>query len=630
MSLRKRLLLLLGIFAIYAVVAAGVTVYGNHWRIEASLKRFEQAVGQTLQMDRLHLLLTEQMFHLTDLVEGQTSALSSYSSARDVFFTSLRQATSFAPDGSNGQDWEEILRLAESFEIESNRCLTHAEAQARQEARDILTTRLEAKIVPELRALLVKAKTQLTTVRNMSARELDTASSRILTLTIAVGILAAVLVIVGALMIHRWLMAPLRVIHKATRRYSDGDLSFRTSVMRRDELGELGGALNEMAQRVAASEQKHRTLFSNLRDAVVICENDGRIVEYHDGDTHLLSVDEGQHIGRYVLDVWPEWGAAVKTFPTIIQQAIADGRRHEAANVPLSTAGHESNDTYVDFIVYRVEYGEERYAAVVIRDATERNRLQRRVRRAETMEAVGTMAGGLAHDVSNLLSSVVGTLSALGSDLAGSKHAERIQAALKTCRRAAGLSKRLLNFARGAHGTQQVFAPGNIADTVLDSLEPESLRDIELERDLDRSVLIHMDQDQFAQILLNLLRNAQDAMAEGGKLRVWLRTTRTRNPDTSEPERLYVCLEIRDSGVGMSPDVEQRVFEPFFSTKPRTDQHGRGMGMAIVHSAVTNAGGFVLIESEAAVGTTVQVFIPVASSANAEGQFSGTSVAPTE
>ncbi len=139
-----------------------------------------------------------------------------------------------------------------------------------------------------------------------------------------------------------------------------------------------------------------------------------------------------------------------------------------------------------------------------------------------------------------------------------------------------------------------------------------------------------MDQDQFAQILLNLLRNAEDAMPAGGKLRVSLRTIRTRNPDTSEPERPYACLEVRDSGIGMSPDVEQRVFEPFFSTKPRTDQHGRGMGMAIVHSAVTNAGGFVQIESEPTVGTTVRVFIPVVSGAEVEARSAGTSVAHAE
>ena len=175
-----------------------------------------------------------------------------------------------------------------------------------------------------------------------------------------------------------------------------------------------------------------------------------------------------------------------------------------------------------------------------------------------------------------------------------------------------------------------MFAPGNVADTILDSLEPEFLRDIELEKDLDSSFLIHMDQDQFAQVLLNLLRNAEDAMAAGGKLRVSLRTTRTRNPDLSEPERPYVCLEVQDSGVGMSPDVEQRVFEPFFSTKPRTDQHGRGMGMAIVHSAVINAGGFVQIESEPSAGTTVRVFIPVAESIEVEGRSSGPSVAPVD
>ena len=629
MSLRKRLILLLGIFALYAVVAASITIYGNQWHIKNSLVRFERAIGQTMQIDRLHLLLAEQMFHLSELVEGQTGSLDLYSSSRDEFFANLQQATAFAPDARDGWDRTEIVRLAESFENESNRCLALIEAESREEASDVLATRLQEKLVPELRARLIQGKVQLSAIQNESARELDVSSSRMLVGTVAVGILAAALTIVGALLIHRWLMSPLGRLQEAARHYSEGDLAYRTSETRRDELGELGIALNNMARTVAASEQKHRTLFANLRDAVVICDGDGMIIEYHDGDARLLSVEEGQNAGRYLLDVWPEWRSVEIDWPVIIHAAIADGRRQEVIDVSLSRPGQQTNDTYVDFVVYRVDYGEQRHVAIVVRDASERNRLQRRARRAETMEAVGVMAGGLAHDVNNLLSSVMGALSTLASEQADSEQTERIQAALKTCRRAAGLTKRLLNFAHGAHGTRQVFAPGDVIETILDSLDPEFLEAIELEEDLDRSAFVQMDQDQFAQIVLNLLRNAHDAMDAGGRLWISLRTTLARNPDTAAPERPYVCLEVRDSGVGMSPDIKERVFEPFFSTKSRTGQHGRGMGMAVVYSAVSNAGGFVRIESEPSVGTTVRVCIPLVSSVEVKVQPSEVSAAPT-
>ena len=630
MTLRRRLLLLLGIFGAYAALAAGVTIYANHWRIEGSLARFEKTIGQTVEVDRLQLLLTEQMLHLSDVVEGKRDALAAYTSARDRFTTRLHQMTAFSSGLGENADWQQVLRLAEAFQDSSNKCLAHLDSGSSASASDLFASRLQSEVVPELRSNLLRAKTRLNGQRNASARELSATSTRILGLTITVGLLAGALVLIGALLIRHWLIRPLSVLRNATRHYQSGDLAFRTSIERRDELGEMGEALNTMAGAVAASEQKHRSLFSNLHDAVVICDGEGQIVEYHDGDSHILAVSEGEHVGRRLLDVWPEWKPAMKDWGAIIHRTVADGKRYEVANVSLSNPGSGTNGTYADFIVYRIEYGEHRYAAIVIRNATERTRLQRRVRQSETMQAVGTMAGGLAHDVNNLLSGVVATLSRLNTSVEDQSQRNSIQAALKSCKRAAGLSKRLLNFARGAHGTRQRFAPGEVVNTVIDSMDESYFAGIDIVRDLDTSLSLFMDQDQFAQIVLNLCGNARDAMASGGTLKITLRSVQSCHPDSSQPEQPHACLEVADSGTGMSPDIAQRVFEPFFSTKSRTDQHGRGMGMAVVHSAVNNAGGFIQVESEPNTGSTIRVFIPLASEGEAERQSNGSGLAHTD
>lgn len=627
MTLRRRLLLLLGSFGAYALLAAGVTIYANHWRIAGSLIRFEKTIGQTLEVDRLQLLLTEQMLHLSNVVDGRRDALAPYALARERFTSSLHQMTAFSSGFEPSQEWHKMLRVSDMFEDASNKCLAYLDSDSPDDARDVLTSQLQGQLTPELRSQFVRVKTRLNGLRNTSARELTATSSRILVLTITVGILAGALVLIGALLIRRWLIRPLSSLRTAVQHYQSGDLAFRSSIDRRDELGEMAEALNSMAGAVGALEQKHRTLFSNLRDAVVICDSEGRIVEYHDGDSHVLSVDEGEHVGRRLLDVWPEWSSAVKDWNTVIRRAVADGRRHEVANVSLSTPGSGTNGTYADFIVYRIEYGEHRYAAIVIRDATDRTRLERRVRQSETMQAVGTMAGGLAHDVNNLLSGVVATLSRLTTGIEDQSQRDSIQAALKSCRRAAGLSKRLLNFARGAHGTRQCFAPGEVVNTVIDSMDESYFAGINIVRDLETSLSLFMDQDQFAQIVLNLCGNARDAMASGGTLTIALHSVQSRHPDSNQPERPFACLEVADSGTGMSQDVQQRVFEPFFSTKPRTDEHGRGMGMAVVHSAVNNAGGFVLIESEPNAGTIVRVFIPIASGDGPGHQSNGSGLA---
>lgn len=627
MTLRRRLLLLLGVFGAYAALAAGVTIYANHWRIEGSLTRFEKTIGQTVEVDRLQLLLTEQILYLSDVVEGKHDALAPYASARERFTTSLHQMTAFSSGLGENANWQQVLRLAESFQDSSNECLAHLDSGSADIAGRLFASRLKSEIVPKLRSRLLSTKTRLNGQRNASARELSATSTRILALTITVGILAGVLVLIGAILIRRWLIRPLSSLRIAVQHYQSGDLAYRSSVTSKDELGEMAEALNTMAGAVGAVEQKHRTLFSNLRDAVVICDGNGRIVEYHDGESRILSVGVGEHVGRRLLDVWPEWASAVKDWDIIIHRAVSDGRRHEVVGVSLSTPGSGTNGTFADFIIYRVEYGEQRYAAIVIRNATERHRLQRRVRQSETMQAVGTMAGGLAHDVNNLLSGVVATLSRLTTSVEDERQRDSISAALKSCKRAAGLSKRLLNFARGAHGTRQNFGPGEVVSTVIDSMDESYFEGIEIKRDLDTSLSLFMDQDQFAQIVMNLCRNARDAMASGGTLRITLRSVQSHHPDSSNPDQPHACMEVTDSGTGMSPEIVQRVFEPFFSTKSRTDQQGRGMGMAVVHSAVNNAGGFIQVESEPDMGTTFRVFIPLASEGEVERQSNGSSLA---
>jgi signal transduction histidine kinase/HAMP domain-containing protein len=484
-------------------------------------------------------------------------------------------------------------------------------------AREIVETRIQGQLAPELSSKMTRARLLLDESRNQATRQLGATSRRTMALTTVIACAAGLLVLAGTMLIHRWLIGPVAELHAATQQLTAGRFDQRCGVRGPDELGRLGEALNLLAQRVSearagleVSESKHRSLFRNLRDAVVICDVDGKVLEYHDGDSRLLGVEGHEHIGRPLLEVWPEWRSVTTDWPATLR-AAADGKRLQVPTVVLGCDEARRPECVADFLVYRIESGPSRQVAIVARDVSAWHRLQRRVRQAETMEAVGTLAGGLAHDFNNLLTSVTAALNMLAEELQGTGHAERIDMALRACRQAAGLSKRLLNFATSAHGDPQRFRIGEMVEVILGSLDPSFLEGIEIRRELSSPLMVRMDRDQFTQVVLNLIRNAREAMPEGGRLNIMIEAVQARDPEEGTEELAYAVLVVDDSGVGMTPEVRRHIFEPLFTTKSRASGRGRGLGLAIVYSAIKNAGGFVRLTSTPGQGTTFRVHLPV-------------------
>ncbi len=616
MSLRRRLVLVFIAFALYAVLAASLAIYGSQWRVQLAADEFQRVSGQTTHIERLELVLTEQTLLLQSIVAGQSRASGPYAEARDKWAAGMQQLMAFASDVLSGEARSELLSATESLERTCNESLRLLDEGCTDQAATLLNDQVVAQIIPDLRRRFTDLKEALSGAQNQSARRLARDSSELLVLAAVVGGLAAVLVIAGSIFVHRWLIHPIGDLQVAARRFGGGDLAFRTKAAAHDELGELSAAMNEMAQAISLSERKQRTLFSNLRDAVVICDARGRVLECHDGDTKILGMDEAQNTGRPVLEVWPEWRPAARDWSEVIRTAAEEGRRILLHDVHLVSSASNRNGSVVDFVVYRVECAGAPCTAIVVRDTTERHRLETKLHHAQTMEAIGTMASGFAHDINNLLACVTGTLSWLAGDSHNCNHAERVQAALRACRRAAGLTKRLLHFARGVQGSPQVFVPGEIIETILNSMEPSFYADLEVTRELDQNLRVRMDQDQFAQIVLNLLRNARDAMPKGGNLRLRLESALSQHPDRQDGDQTYALLTVTDTGEGMPPEVRDRIFEPFFTTKSLTSPYGRGMGLAIVYSNIKNAGGFVQAESEAGRGTSIRVYIPAITAAS--------------
>ena len=240
--------------------------------------------------------------------------------------------------------------------------------------------------------------------------------------------------------------------------------------------------------------------------------------------------------------------------------------------------------------------------------------LEEQLAQTERMEAIGRLAGGVAHDFNNLLGVILGNSELLLQDESlGKRLGERLQEIKMAGEEATSLTRQLLAFSR-----QQVFERQILdLNVVLRDMQPLLARiireSIHFELDLGKQVgSIRIDRSQLAQVILNLVANARDAMTSGGRLRVEtcnveLDESYTREHVDVRPGS-YVQLSVTDSGSGMDRETVSRIFEPFFTTK----EHGRGsgLGLATVYGIVRQSGGHVWVYSEPGLGATFKIYFP--------------------
>jgi PAS domain S-box-containing protein len=309
-----------------------------------------------------------------------------------------------------------------------------------------------------------------------------------------------------------------------------------------------------------------------------------------------------------------ELSAGRQDFPRM--NPLYDARGHQIWETERLHRNGTVFPALIDATAVKDEHGEVTYYAVNVQDLTERRRAEEQIRQAQKMEAVGRLAGGVAHDFNNMMMIIMGFSDFLLSTLEQSDprwaDADEIR---KAAERAMHLTRQLLGFGRQQLVARHVLSLNEVVSGMERMLRPLLGEDIRLVTQLSVSLGgVEADYGQMEQIVMNLALNARDAMRGGGRL-----TIETLDLDLPEgyayrhigidiPAGPYVMLVVSDTGQGMTPEIKARLFEPFFTTKPTTQN--TGLGLATVYGIVVQSGGYIWVESEPERGTTFRICFP--------------------
>ena len=368
-------------------------------------------------------------------------------------------------------------------------------------------------------------------------------------------------------------------------------------------------------QQIAAEKESLGVTLRAIGDGVITTDVNGKVIMLNSEAEKLTGWSSKEGIGqplKSVFDVTIDLAAQAK-----VQKS---GYRSEAQSILLNLpesvtlTSRDGNERVIEQVASPIRDNKNEVAGVVLvfRDITARQRAETERRKAETLEQLGLLAGGIAHDFNNLLTAIIGNIS-LASVLLppNDEMAERLDDAKNASLRARDLAQQLLTFARGGTPIKKTASIGKlIQDTVSFSLRGSHNRS-EFEFGVDLSSA-EIDAGQISQVIANLVVNADQAMPNGGTLHVscenfsYSATTTPAVPDLAAGD--YVRIRIRDEGVGIPAKYMKRIFDPYFTTKPK----GSGLGLATAYSIIKNHSGLMTVESEVHVGTTFTIYLPAA------------------
>jgi signal transduction histidine kinase/CheY-like chemotaxis protein len=344
----------------------------------------------------------------------------------------------------------------------------------------------------------------------------------------------------------------------------------------------------------------YRSVFEHSTCATVVLDEHGRVVAKNRAARELAGVD--------VDALFAAASAHATELATFRAELRMRGRAR--AELTLEAAGG------VRQLVLNAS-AQGAHDVVMLCDATERRAMEEELRHLRRVESLGFLTASIVHDFNNLLTPIVGYSSLLEGG-PGPRIAESAREIRGAAERATVLVRQMLAFVRRASRHAERVRPADVVRELGGLLTRVAGDGVELTLALDpRAGDSVVDREQLEHVLLNLAANARDAMPQGGRLTVGVANVTLGEGDCDaghgEPSREYVAITVTDTGVGMTPEVRERVFERFFTTKE--EGRGTGLGLATAHRFVMQSGGCIAVRSEENHGTAVIIYLPVAAPA---------------
>ena len=369
------------------------------------------------------------------------------------------------------------------------------------------------------------------------------------------------------------------------------------------------------SDRASHKLREQASLLDKAQDAILVTDLQRRLTFWNKSAERLYGWTADEVLGTVVTDLFYPGGDASE-----VRQAYDDvlARGEWTGELQPQTKNGAKVVIESRWTLVRDASGEGRSILSINTDVTDRRQLEQQFYRAQRLESIGTLAGGIAHDLNNVLSPIMLGMGLLKDRLDDEVSREILDTISGNARRGAEMVAQVLSFARGQEGKRIELRPADLIADVVKIARDTLPKTIEIATNVSPTVPALLgDPTQFHQVLLNLCVNARDAMPDGGRLTLSAETDATGQ---------FVVISVEDTGVGIPAQILDKIFDPFFTTKEAGK--GTGLGLSTSQTIVRNHGGHVRVFSEPGQGTQFQIYLPVAPRAVATAAAGQTETVP--
>ncbi len=367
----------------------------------------------------------------------------------------------------------------------------------------------------------------------------------------------------------------------------------------------------EIAEHRKADEKiiEQASLLDKAQDAIALRNLEHNLIYWNKGAEYLYGWTTEEVIGKNADELlYKEKPASlIETEKSIIEKGAWTGELYQVTK--------DGKEVIVEsrWTLVRNDKGKPNSILIINTDITEKKKLEAQLMRAQRMESIGTLAGGIAHDLNNVLTPMMLSVQILKEKFKDEQSQKLLTILEKNSQRGADLIKQVLSFARGVEGERNPLAAKHLIFEIEKIARETFPRNIEIRTAVPKNLFtISGDATQLHQVIMNMCVNARDAMPDGGILEItasnFFVDDNYVQMHTEAKVGPYVIIAVSDNGTGIPPEIVDRIFEPFFTTKEFGK--GTGLGLSTAHAIVKSHGGFINVYSEVGKGTTFRGFLP--------------------